>query len=357
MAAYLLPAGKRHGAEWRVGSADGDAGKSLSVRIKGDKAGVWADFAADQHGDLLDLWCAVRRCSVSDAMREAKQWAGVRDEPTLVSAPRLYARPQRPQAKRPSGAALQWLRDRGLTDDTIADFKLGAEGDVVALPYLRDGELVNIKRRSVTDKRRMWQEKDAEPCLFGWHLIEPSCRVVAITEGEFDAMVLHQAGIPALSVNQGAGNHQWIDSDWERLHRFSEILVCFDDDDAGRKGAREVAQRRRSRTMRCSPGTPRPRSGLRAMMEGSLRPTSWRTPPTSRTTWLPSSTRRKVLPSRLRCGSGSTIAGSGSATRKSPSGLATTGTARRRFSAWCSSGLWSRANGSACSPARCRRAS
>lgn len=243
VAAYLLPSGKRSGSEWRVGSSDGAAGKSLSVRVKGEKAGVWSDFATGQGGDLLDLWCAVRRCSVSDAMRDAKQWAGVRDEPSLVSAPRLYARPQRSAAKRPSGNALDWLHDRGLTDETIAEFKVGADGDVVALPYLRDGELVNIKRRSVVDKKRMWQEKDAEPCLFGWHLIDPSCRVVAITEGEFDAMVLHQAGIPAMSVNQGAGNHQWIDSDWERLHRFSEILICFDDDDAGRKGALEVAQR------------------------------------------------------------------------------------------------------------------
>ena len=66
---------------------------------------------------------------------------------------------------------------------------------------------------------------------------------MAITEGEIDAMTLHQCGVPALSVNAGAGNHQWIESDWERLERFSEILVCFDDDDAGRKGAAEVVQR------------------------------------------------------------------------------------------------------------------
>jgi hypothetical protein len=35
---------------------------------------------------------------------------------------------------------------------------------------------------------------------------------VAITEGEIDAMTLHQVGIPALSVNAGAGNHQWIET-------------------------------------------------------------------------------------------------------------------------------------------------
>lgn len=49
--------------------------------------------------------------------------------------------------------------------------------------------------------------------------------------------------IPALSVNAGAGNHQWIENDWERLERFDDILICFDDDEPGRKGAAEVAQR------------------------------------------------------------------------------------------------------------------
>jgi twinkle protein len=89
----------------------------------------------------------------------------------------------------------------------------------------------------------MRQEAGAEPCLFGWHLIDPSQRVVAIVEGEIDAMSLHQVGIPALSVNAGAGNHQWIDSDWSRLERFSEIYLCYDNDEAGQKGAKEVANR------------------------------------------------------------------------------------------------------------------
>ena len=110
-------------------------------------------------------------------------------------------------------------------------------------PYLRDGELVNAKYRDIAEKKGMRQEAGAEPCLFGWHLIDPRARSVAITEGEIDAMTLHQAGLPALSVNAGAGNHQWIENDWERLERFSEIFVCFDDDEPGRKGCTEVVQR------------------------------------------------------------------------------------------------------------------
>src|SRR5688572_11629721 len=56
--AYLLPNGKRDRNEWRVGSVDGEEGQSLGVHLAGAKAGVWHDFAADEGGDLIDLWKA-----------------------------------------------------------------------------------------------------------------------------------------------------------------------------------------------------------------------------------------------------------------------------------------------------------
>lgn len=246
IAQYLLPAGKKVSGEWKAGSTDGEPGKSLSVRIAGPKAGVWRDFATDDGGDLLDLWVRCRGQSTSEAMREAKAYIGVRD--TMPEKERkVYRRPPKPACHSPKAGAADWLLGRGLTMETLTAFKVGEverDGKTFAvLPYLRDGELVNVKYRNVADKRDMRQEKDAEPCLFGWHLIDPRLRTVAITEGELDAMTLHQIGIPALSINAGAGNHQWIESDWDRLERFSEILLCFDNDDAGQKGAREVATR------------------------------------------------------------------------------------------------------------------
>lgn len=246
VAEYLLPRGKRSSGEWKAGSVAGEAGQSLSVRIAGAKRGLWRDFAADQGGDLLDLWCACRSVSLAEAMRDAKSYLGIRD--TMPERPaKEYRRPSKPQCQAPKGPVVQWLQSRGIDESTIAAFHIGEQlrdGKAYAVfPYLRDGELINAKYRNTADKRDMRQEGGAEPCLFGWHLIDPRQRVIAITEGEIDAMTLHQAGIPALSVNAGAGNHQWIETDWSRLERFSEILVCFDDDDAGRKGAAEVVQR------------------------------------------------------------------------------------------------------------------
>ena len=243
IASMLLPNGRKHGAEWKAGSTAGDAGHSLSVRLSGDKRGVWSDFATGESGDLLDLWAAARGVPLAEAMRAAKDYLGVTEAmPSRERRP--YARPEKPRCTKPKDTVLLWLHARGIEDRTIDAFQVAAaSGDVVVLPYVRDGELVNVKHRSVVDKSKMWQAKEAEPCLFGWQTVGPTTREIAITEGEFDAMALWQVGIEALSVNQGAGNHQWIDNDWERLERFSKIFLCFDDDAAGKKGVAEVARR------------------------------------------------------------------------------------------------------------------
>lgn len=247
IAAYLLPAGKRKSGEWVAGSTGGEAGSSLSVRLSGAKAGVWKDFAAGEGGDLLDLWAKVRGLTIAQAMVEAMQYLGLRHTMPERTKP-SYRRPERPpQCKSARAGVLDWLMGRGLTAETVAAFKIAElvqGGKTYAVfPYLRDGEFVNAKYRNLAEKKDMRQESGAEPCLFGWHLIDPKARTVAICEGEPDAMTLHQMGVPALSVNAGAGNHQWIENEWERLERFSEFLIFFDGDEQGEKGAKEVMHR------------------------------------------------------------------------------------------------------------------
>jgi twinkle protein len=243
IASYLLPQGKKSAGEWKAGSVSGEPGGSLSVRLTGAKAGIWKDFASQEGGDLIDLWAAVRNCSIGEAMAEAKGYLGIND--TMPERPvKHFAVPAKPKTAIPVSVVRSWLMDRGLTEETIEAFKVREvqrNGSTWALfPYLRDGVYINGKYRNPTDKKGMGQEKDAEPCLFGWHLITPKARTIVITEGEIDAMTLHQAGVPALSVNAGSGNHQWIENDWDRLQRFGEIVICFDHDEAGEKGAAEV---------------------------------------------------------------------------------------------------------------------
>ena len=246
VAMHLLPQGKRVSGEWKAGSTSGEPGESLSVRLTGAKAGVWKDFAGDEGGDLLDLWMACRGVDLTEAMREAKQFCGVAEFPKPPE--KVYTKPDKPRCQTPKAGVKDWLMGRGLTAETIAAFRIGEQlvsGKTIAVfPYLSTtGELTNAKYRNVEDKRDMRQEAGAAPGLYGWHVLDPKTRTVTITEGEIDAMTLHQMRVPALSVNAGAGNHQWVETDWDRLDRFEEILICFDSDEAGQKGAAEAIRR------------------------------------------------------------------------------------------------------------------
>lgn len=247
--AYLLPGGKREGAEWRAGSTDGEKGQSLGVHLTGTKAGVWADFNGGAAGDLLDLWAAVRHCSIAEAISEAKDYLGIA-EPRFVEQKKVFRRPEKPDVTVPRSRVLQYLvTTRCLSSDALKAYRVAATKDdtEIVFPYLRDGELVNVKylavERDAKGKKIIRLEKDAEPCLFGWQAIPANAREVVLCEGELDSLSLWQYGRPALSVFSGAGNHTWIEGEYDNLSRFDVIYLCFDMDEPGRKGCREVAER------------------------------------------------------------------------------------------------------------------
>src|SRR5205823_8524510 len=73
----LLPRGSQEGAKWKAGSIDGEAGGSLEVELDGSHAGQWRDWNGGDHGDLVDLWKAVRKLSIGDTLRQVKEWLGI----------------------------------------------------------------------------------------------------------------------------------------------------------------------------------------------------------------------------------------------------------------------------------------
>lgn len=189
IAQHLLPDGKRQSGEWKCGSLSGEPGKSLSVRLAGVKAGVWADFATGEGGDLLDLWAQCRGLSISETMREVKAFLNIRDDRPLQEV-KKFKRPQRPECTTPKSEVESWFESRGINKETLKAFQIAEKlqhGKTYALfPYKRDGELINIKYRNIKEKKDMRQEGGAEPCLFGWHLIDPKARQITICEGEMD---------------------------------------------------------------------------------------------------------------------------------------------------------------------------
>lgn len=249
---YLLPEGRILSGEYCVGSTNGDAGQSCKIHLHGEKAGVWCDFAnGTDKGDLLDLITYVHNCDLSQAIKEAKDWLGIRD-PISAVAPRRYSKAPRVingvKLLTPLDPVFQYLTgSRFIRLATIEAFKVRARQREIVFPsYSPANELENVKYISIdreNGKKQVRQEPGCAPALFGWQAIAPHLREILITEGQLDAMTWHQMGYPAMSVPSGTGDSSWIDYEWERLERFDTIYLSFDSDKEGQKAVEEVATR------------------------------------------------------------------------------------------------------------------
>jgi Toprim domain len=85
-----LPKGRRSGAYWTCGDVHGTKGRSLFVKLWGERAGKFCDAATGQHGDLLDLIGLNRGFArLRDTLAEARAFLR---EP--LPAPSSFAGPQ-----------------------------------------------------------------------------------------------------------------------------------------------------------------------------------------------------------------------------------------------------------------------
>ncbi len=254
---YLFPNGKTVGHEFCVGSLTGEAGASLKVELRGAKAGVWKDFAANQAGDIYDLWAGAKATTFKDAFPEICRWLGI----TNLDRPKPKAKPPAPDtsalAPMSGTPALAYLTDkRALTVDTLKAYRVRAHKrpsdhntDFVAFYYTdSEGEPVMLKSTGIKPtaegKKDIWTTAPYYT-LWGWWLVTPKDRSIIITEGEVDAMSVHQLnpGMPVLSLPSGASNLTWIENDYDALTRFERIYICTDMDEPGERAAQEMAKR------------------------------------------------------------------------------------------------------------------
>ena len=218
--------------------------KGFEWKRRGDNAVMNCPFCGDTdkkfavnmtHGAFNCLH--LNTCGTKGSFWELQEKLGDKPQSLIhdpfvdLNKPKIYVRPK-PKVKAPDEPAIKYLKDRGFSNETIKAFRIGSKDpDTVMLPYFKDKELINVKYRSISKKSKMWQEKDAEPSFFNRDNIEG--RNLVICEGEYDCMALHQYGIESVSVPSGANNFDWIETEWEYLDTFDEIIICMDQDQAG----------------------------------------------------------------------------------------------------------------------------
>ena len=142
------------------------------------------------------------------------------------------------------------LSSRKIDLNTVQKFNYGTamhNGKVcqVANYYNSDRELVAQKLR-YSDKSFQWLGDAKQATLFGQQLWGSKGKMIVVTEGELDALSVSKLWnnkFPVVSIKTGAaGAKKDIQKELEWLENFDSVVLCFDQDDAGKKAAAECAK-------------------------------------------------------------------------------------------------------------------
>jgi twinkle protein len=142
----------------------------------------------------------------------------------------------------PASRRAYW-HSRGLTDQTISEFILGFDGQRYTIPAMwRCRVVMGVKRRKAADiddgiDAKYTSIYGSRVGIFNSDTLL-GAEYVVICEGEIDAMLLHQSGIRAVSSTGGAGS--WRDKWAQHFTHIQRVFVLYDNDEAGRKGARTI---------------------------------------------------------------------------------------------------------------------
>ena len=143
------------------------------------------------------------------------------------------------------------LTDRNISEKTATKYGVrvvyNSDGSIAEhiYPYYNGNEIVAVKTRYVANKSFRVSGTYEGTGLFGEQLYGKSKLPLTITEGECDAMSVVDLGIKSavVSIKRGsAGAVRDIRDSIEFVESFDKVIICFDNDKAGRKAARDVAR-------------------------------------------------------------------------------------------------------------------
>lgn len=137
-----------------------------------------------------------------------------------------------------------YLNGRGIPDRVIDHRLLGWNGSRITIPIFNQKGVCAFFRLAkgpdeTSDAPKMISSRGSSVELYGWETLRLRPKRLIICEGEFDRLVLEANGFVAVTSTGGAGTFK---REWATAtENAPEIYVCFDRDEAGRKGAKRVS--------------------------------------------------------------------------------------------------------------------
>ena len=144
------------------------------------------------------------------------------------------------------------LTDRNISEGVARKYGVrvvyNREGQIIkhVYPYYNSNEIVSTKTRTVSTKGFVVDGGYEGTGLFGEQLFGKGGKYLTITEGECDAMAVYEMfdkKWASVSIKRGAaGAVRDIRDSIEFVEAFDNVIICFDNDKAGREAARKVAR-------------------------------------------------------------------------------------------------------------------
>ena len=144
------------------------------------------------------------------------------------------------------------LTDRNISEDVARKYGVrvvyNREGEIIkhVYPYYNSNEIVSTKTRTISTKGFVVDGGYEGTGLFGEQLFGKGGKYLTITEGECDAMAVYEMfdkKWASVSIKRGAaGAVRDIRDSIEFVEAFDNVIICFDNDKAGREAARKVAR-------------------------------------------------------------------------------------------------------------------
>ncbi|BAF60345.1 DNA primase [Pelotomaculum thermopropionicum SI] len=226
---------------------------SFAVRLDN---GVWIDSGSDDEGwrkgNIIKLLAFLRNETYQETadylLEEYGPFAGDPDHLRLTYdlTPRTAPVSLDPAVLDEFKYRHPYLTERrGIEEKWQRAFRVGYDRKhrAVTFPwYDRQGRLVNVKFRSVTDKR-FWFYGDGQPVgdhVYALNFIyKAGKRLAYVVESEIDAITLWQAGFPAVAL--GGANLSPRQRELIIQSPLECLVVATDNDKAGRRIARTIA--------------------------------------------------------------------------------------------------------------------
>lgn len=222
--------------------------------IWNSKDNCFKDFSSGRTYGIIDHFMSTKNVCYLDALKMLCELVGIEVDPDLFSKKKKYGKEvfSKDEPENDREIVEEYLYKRGISLKTLdfCDVKQAENGNIAFQLKDEDNNLISTKYRishkqkSKEELKWYWQKGcTIHDLLYGVNRCMPNESLV-ICEGFIDRLSVVEAGYTnVVSIPGGAEADKWIDYNFEFLEQFKDIVLWFDNDQAGYDGRKKVASR------------------------------------------------------------------------------------------------------------------